>query len=429
MPRSALLCLVAAMLALHGLLLGLLPWGGQAAAPAPAPRVFNTRLLTPDPPQNPPPVASAAAARPESTATPAPSLPRKAARRPAKVLPPPSPPDPPPDPLPDPLPDPPATGMAPGDWASAAPPAPDAPTTEAAPGLDAGSETGAETGAQAMAESAPALAHEPAAAASQAPSATDTPAAAHPVTDAVAEAAAAPPPASGIEVHRPGSAAPVNGQDVPVRLPPSSALDFAVSGQAKGFTYHARAELHWQHDGAQYQARQQVKAFLIGARTQTSRGQISALGLQPERFGDKTRSERAAHFDYAQQRVTFSANTPAAPLAPGAQDRLSVFIELGALLAAAPERYPNGTLISLTTVSATSSARWTFSVEGAQLLELPLGPTPALKLQRLPPPDKPYEQKAELWLGSSLGYLPVRIRITQSNGDWVDLQLDGLTPL
>ncbi|MRT18677.1 DUF3108 domain-containing protein, partial [Vitellibacter sp. q18] len=94
--------------------------------------------------------------------------------------------------------------------------------------------------------------------------------------------------------------------------------------------------------------------------------------------------------------VTFSANTPQAPIGPGAQDRLSMFIQLAAMRAADPARYTPGTQITLTTVSARNADRWTFSVEAPETLHLPVGATPALKLLRLPRRD--YDQKAELWL-------------------------------
>jgi hypothetical protein len=206
-----------------------------------------------------------------------------------------------------------------------------------------------------------------------------------------------------------------------VRLPAPTRLEFDVNGQARKFTYSASAELLWQHDGSRYEARQEVSAFLMGSRAQRSVGAVTAHGLQPERFSDKSRSERAAHFDHAKGRVTFSANTPAAAVGPGAQDRLSVFIQLGALLAADPGRFVPGTQITLTTVSVRSADRWTFTVEGPETLNLPAGPTQTLKLQRLPRKD--YDQKAELWVAPALNYLPVRIQLTQANGDFADLRL------
>ena len=228
---------------------------------------------------------------------------------------------------------------------------------------------------------------------------------------------------AGVDIRAPGGGPgqAASTAPPPVRLPAPSRLTFDVSGQAKRLTYSARAELLWQHDGSRYEARQEISAFLLGSRTQRSVGAVTAKGLAPERFSDRSRSEQAAHFDHAKGRVTFSANTPEAATGPGAQDRLSVFIQLGALLAADPGRFVPGTQITLTTVSARSADRWTFSVEGPETLELPAGTTQALKLQRLP--RKEYDQKAELWVDPARGYLPVRIKLTQANGDYADLLL------
>ncbi len=303
--------------------------------------------------------------------------------------------------------------------AAAAPPemSPETPASE--PAAEPAAESASAAEAASDAASAPAEAIPTAAPA--APPASD---AAPQVTQA--DTGNAPQASAGVEITPPGAAgAPSGGEAPPVRVPASVRLDFEVTGQAKRFNYSASAELSWRQDGARYEARQQVKAFLLGARSQTSTGRITARGLQPERFGDKARSERAAHFDFEQHQATFSANAPPAPIGDGAQDRLSVFIQLGSLLAAAPQRYPPGTRIALTTVGTKSADRWTFTVEGPETLQLPAGPTPALKLQRVPPPGKEYDQKAELWLGTELGYLPVRIRITQANGDFADLALSG----
>jgi len=38
-------------------------------------------------------------------------------------------------------------------------------------------------------------------------------------------------------------------------------------------------------------------------------------------------------------------------------------------------------------------------------------------------PRRPYDTRLELWIAPSLNYLPVRIRVTQANGDFVDQKL------
>lgn len=217
------------------------------------------------------------------------------------------------------------------------------------------------------------------------------------------------------------SAAPKTAEPVPIKLAQPRRLDFEVNGKAKGLSYSALAELLWEHDATSYRAHQEVKVLFLGSRSQTSVGSVSEWGLQPRRFGDKARSERAAHFDFAAGQVTFSANAPPAAIEPGAQDRLSVFLQLGAMLAAAPDRYPVGTDISMTTVSARGADVWTFAVQPEETLHLPLGSMPAVPLTRLP--RREYDQKAQVWLAPSLGYLPARIRITEANGDFVELNL------
>ncbi|WCM95258.1 DUF3108 domain-containing protein [Acidovorax sp. NCPPB 2350] len=402
MPRRALAALTALVLALHALvLLGLPHWGGGTGHGQPSRMAFHTRMLepAPPPPAEPPPAAPAAPA----AEAPPPPRPRPApARKPRPPAPTPAPAQA--QPAPEPPAAPPANAEAaspaPGDGGPppALPPAPEEPPP------------GATTAAAAAAQAAALAASAVASAAAPAP----------------APAASTPDDtrSAGVEIRPPGGAATdASATPPPVRLPAPVRLAFEVSGQAKKFDYRASATLAWRHDGARYEARQEIKAFLVGSRAQTSTGLVTPAGLQPERFGDKARSEQAAHFDFGAGRATFSANAPPVAIAPGAQDRLSVFIQLGALLAAAPERYPDGTRITLTTVGTRYADRWTFTVEGTETLDLPVGPTPALKLQRLPRQD--YDQKAELWLAPALGFLPARIRITQANGDYADLRLSG----
>ena len=414
MPRRVLLALVCAVLALHLLALRHLPLGGSAAGAAPQRLAFQTRTV--EPPAPPPAPPAPALAVPAKAKPPAPTK----AQRPPAPRPRPSPRPPAPAPAPTPAveptesPQPAATDMA----TSIA-----SPSGEDGPALPDSTNTVALADATSAAAPAPApTASAPVAAASTAAATASSPET--PASTTVAEKPVSEDTIAGITIQAPGTARPTaEAEAPPVRLPASARLRFEVTGEAKRFHYNANAELLWRNLGATYEARQEVKAFLLGSRSQTSTGRLTPQGLQPVRFGDRSRSEQAAHFDHDGHIATFSANTPSAPIGAGAQDRLSVFIQLGALLAAAPDRYPPGTQITVTTVSARNADRWAFTVEGTETLDLPIGPTPALKLQRLPRSDRDRDQKAELWLGTGLGYLPVRIRITQSNGDFADLAL------
>jgi hypothetical protein len=206
------------------------------------------------------------------------------------------------------------------------------------------------------------------------------------------------------------------------RAPESALLKYQVLGQAKGLNYWASAELAWQQDGQTYDSRLTVSAFLLGSRTQTSKGTLGPEGLMPTRFGDKNRSELAAHFQRDKGIISFSANSPDAPLLKGAQDRLSVVIQIGSLLAGDPARFPLGTMLSFQTVSQREAEVWHFLVEKEELLQLPFGEINAIKLNRKP--RREFDQQIELWFAPTLGYLPVRLRITNANGDFVDQLLN-----
>ena len=405
MPRRPLLVLTALVLALHWLVLQGMPMAWDSDPPAaPAAPVFRTRSIVAPPPTPSLPAVAAPTvpARPMAVRKPpaAPAAVHTVAK--ATALPAPAQPESPAGP----------------DDSPAAAPVVDAANTPPPDGANGAH--GADGAAATENAEVVAAAPQPQASAAMSPSSQPNSTAFTTAPDNNTGAGLDIRPPGGTTGRAASTAAPA------VHLPAPVRLAFDVSGQAKKFHYNARAELLWQHDGSRYEARQEISAFLVGTRSQSSVGQITAQGLQPERFADRSRSEQAAHFDHVQGRVTFSANTPPAAVGTGAQDRLSVFIQLGALLAADPARFVPGTQVTLTTASARSADRWTFSIEGQETLDLPAGPTLAWKLLRLPRRD--YDQKAELWLAPELGYVPVRIRLTQANGDFADLRLRSSGP-
>lgn len=203
-------------------------------------------------------------------------------------------------------------------------------------------------------------------------------------------------------------------------IPPSARLTYAVKGEVKGFPYYVNGELAWAHDGKTYTARMEISHFLLGSRVQTSTGQLTDHGLEPTRFGDKVRSEVAAHFEREKNKVSFSANTPDAPLLAGAQDQLSIFMQMAAMLGGEPGRFPQGSTLSFQAIGPRSAESWVFTVGASEKLVLPGGELQALRLWR--DPSGEFDPKVEIWLAPELGYLPVRIRLTQANGDFVDQQ-------
>jgi hypothetical protein len=202
-------------------------------------------------------------------------------------------------------------------------------------------------------------------------------------------------------------------------VPGSTRLKYDVNGVVRGFKYHVSGELLWLQDGKSYDARLEISHFLLGSRVQTSKGAITALGLEPLRFGDKVRSEVAAHFQRAKGVVTFSANTPDVPLLPLAQDQLSVFAQLAAMWGANPPRFIPGMQLPFQAVGPRGAENWVFVVGATERLGVDGREMAATKLLREHSAD--YDVRVELWLAAELDYLPARIRLTQTNGDEIDM--------
>jgi len=200
-------------------------------------------------------------------------------------------------------------------------------------------------------------------------------------------------------------------------------LRYEVAAQTRGIDVKAAAELFWRQDGKEYEARLETVLPLVPRRVQQSTGQITPQGLAPTRYSEKGRSEEAAHFERDKDRLSFSNNQPTVALGAGAQDRLSVMLQLGALIGGNPARYPPGSTIGVQTAGTRDADVWQFTVEAEEELALPGGKHKAVKLVRTP--RKPFEQTVELWLAPGMDYVPVRVRLTQPNGDRLDQQWAG----
>jgi hypothetical protein len=209
---------------------------------------------------------------------------------------------------------------------------------------------------------------------------------------------------------------------LPSDPPPATELNYEVFGHAKGFDYRASGTLSWRREGANYQARMELAMPLLGKRVQTSEGSVGPDGLRPVRFADKRSSERAAHFEREAKRIRFSNNAPEAEWLPGAQDRLSLFMQLAGLMRAQPRQ--SGDVLSFQVAGVGDAEVWQFEVGALETLRLPAGNIEARLLKRAP--RKPHDSTVEVWLAPALGHLPVRLRIAQPGGDVADQRLARL---
>ena len=231
-------------------------------------------------------------------------------------------------------------------------------------------------------------------------------------------------PAIAIDQDKPGTPWPLVSLGA---LPPSRVLSYQLTGMDKGLNYHASGELRWQHNATDYELTLAVRAFLIGRRQWRSVGRIETTGLAPVRFSDSWRNERAAHFDRAGQQIVFSSNTHPAILEPGAQDQISLYVQLAAAMAGEPERFAPGTRLQVQTATVRDAQPWSLLLEAGETM---LIDGQSLKVFKwVCQPRNRYEARVEFWVAAEQAWLPLRIRITQSSGSFIDLLWKGSEPL
>jgi hypothetical protein len=183
-------------------------------------------------------------------------------------------------------------------------------------------------------------------------------------------------------------------------------------------------------DGNRYQLKTEGRAagltalFYSGVLTQRSTGQISALGLMPEHYSERRgkRPERSLSVDLKAGLVSFADNR-SVRLVQGAQDRLSVLIQLGLLARTYPERFVSGAVIEIPELTTGDLELTSYTSHGDVLLQTESGTIRALHLERTAP-RKSDDNRIDIWLGYDLQLIPVRIRVTDVGGRVLDQFLE-----
>lgn len=201
-----------------------------------------------------------------------------------------------------------------------------------------------------------------------------------------------------------------------VMVPLSAALQYKGFASLRGQKQEASGRLIWKQDGDRYSASLETKSTHSAARRQSSEGRIGADGLAPDRYSDSSKSELAVHFQRERRLITFSANAPSVPLLEGAQDHVSVVLQLSGLLSGNTVLRQPGARIPIQTASSRQADVWIFDVvdEGSA------DGYANLHLRKVP--VRTFDETLDLWLSPRHGYLPARLKFTYANGDFLELE-------
>jgi len=267
--------------------------------------------------------------------------------------------------------------------------------------------------------SAPAPAPAPVAAASEAePASTAAASASAPASEATAAVAAA------------SSASGVAGAP-PFEWPASTRLSYVLTGNYRG-DVNGTAQVEWIRVDDRYQVNLDL---VIGpefsplvTRRMTSEGNIAASGLVPTRYDEDTqmvmRDRRRVSVVFEADAVVLANGQRRERLA-GVQDTASQFIQMTYVFSTQPERLRVGGAVEFPLALPRTMDSWVYEVVEAQTLKTPFGPLAAFHLKPRPRPTRRNELTVELWIAPELRYLPVRIRVEQDAGTFVDLMISG----
>lgn len=216
-------------------------------------------------------------------------------------------------------------------------------------------------------------------------------------------------------------------------FPDNVQINYKLTGKERGMEYFASGFLKWQvkpngSSPRNYEAELRVRAFLVGSRIWRSQGVLADDGLIPKRYSDSWRGERAAHFDPELRTISFSGNTPSAPLQAGAQDQVSLFIQMAAAVTA--QNFKMGTELNIQTATARDAVNWRLTYQSDEPIDVR---GERLETQRwVCLPRGKFDSQIEMWLSKKYGGMPVRIKITQASGNYIDMEMNGtetLSPL
>jgi hypothetical protein len=228
------------------------------------------------------------------------------------------------------------------------------------------------------------------------------------------------------------AASAVSSDEPGPEWPLSTRLTYVLTGNYRG-PVHGQAQVEWLRKGREYQVHLDVGvgpsfAPLI-SRRMSSQGQLTPDGIAPQRYDEETRfivggGHRSSVF-FLGGEVQLASGVRQ-PVARGAQDSASQFVQLTWLFLTGREALEPGRIVQLPLVLPRKQYAWQYEVVGEQLLDTPMGPVASWHIK----PTRQTQQSAgggdliaEVWLAPSLQYLPVRLLIRQDEQTYVDLML------
>ncbi len=240
---------------------------------------------------------------------------------------------------------------------------------------------------------------------------------------AASPAAASPAPAT------PAAAASAADPHYQFSPPPSADLRYDVEAWREGQRVYGHGSIVWHTDGNRYRIDGDAGVLIFSVLSFTSEGTIDDSGVAPVLYHEKRfrKSATNTHFQRERNRISFSASTASYPRQGGEQDRASVIWQLASIGRGDGSRFAAGADIDLFVAGVRDAETWRMHILGQEAIELDGQRMPAWHVVRVPRPGS-YDQTIDIWLAPGREWYPVKLRYTETSGDYLDLLLSDIKP-
>ncbi len=226
------------------------------------------------------------------------------------------------------------------------------------------------------------------------------------------------------------TALPLAAQEkISIQPPPSAQLSYRASAELRGLSLDGQSQIDWRHDKSGYRLTLETRTALTGVLLrEQSEGSIDRFWLNPASYSTKRMLKPAAVtlFDRQTGAIQFTGDAAPHALQGGEQDRLSVLWQLLSMMRSRPAAFVAGSRWQFYVAGQRDGDIWTFEVRPNEKLRLPLGELDTVPVTYVPE-DPGGKTRVEVWLAPSKDWLPVRIRFSEPNGDFVEQMLERIT--
>ncbi len=216
-----------------------------------------------------------------------------------------------------------------------------------------------------------------------------------------------------------------------IRIPEDVDMKLEVSHTKLNETpTYGHGNMHWESRNGKYKISIEAGIQLLFAKLtlyqSISEGRVDVYGITPLMYTESRRGRAATaiHFNHREHSAIFSAANRSFPIENGVQDAASIFFHLASIGYANAEQFRAGNELNIQLAEGRETSMTRFISLGEEKIDSALnlnkgeagdGQVNTVHIQR-PPREGSYHSTIDIWLAPDLGWYPVQIRNTESNG-------------